>query len=350
MTSTIQHEPIDGVCGGTDCGESCPYRRHAERRKSEGWDDVKSLVGAYRRAGKPKVSKGLCAPCEAEKLLTAQKPGRRVIDLGNGRTTFVDELATARVPGPPIPYGQPVVRHLAYHVAPFSGNGVWRRNVEQLVKRIDLFNGSRIVAVVTGQGLDPPDAVRRAFAGSVEDFVVLPNVASLGEVVTFLPMMERQPAAPHDATFYAHAKGVRRPGEPAVHRWADLMYETCLDYWPLVERLLLDHAMAGSFKKVGMGFGGGSRSSWHYSGTFFWVRNSAVLADQRWRAVDQQWAGVEAWPGVHVAADDAACVFHEGTVPSLNMYSEAYQRAVVEPQYASWKRQNEGEKLCVYWP
>src|SRR5882724_11072595 len=83
------------------------------------------------------------------------------------------------------PYGRPVVRHLAYHIAPFSRNGVWQRNVSQLRQRMGLFNGRRTVAIVTGPGLDAPGAVREEMGPDV-DYMVYPNDPKLREVVTFL--------------------------------------------------------------------------------------------------------------------------------------------------------------------
>lgn len=41
-------------------------------------------------------------------------------------------------------------RNLLYHVTPFASNDIWLRNIRQLVKRIDLFNGRRLIAVATG--------------------------------------------------------------------------------------------------------------------------------------------------------------------------------------------------------
>jgi hypothetical protein len=226
-----------------------------------------------------------------------------------------------------------------------SGNGTWQRNVLQLRKRIDLFNGKRIVAISTGPGLDPPDAVKDLFRGTVSDWLVMPNSYSRREVATFLPLWSHvRTEDPSEATFYAHAKGVTRPVNPGttIHTWTRLMYETCLDYWPLVERTLARFPLAGTFKKVGRGFAG-SDSSWHYSGTFYWARN-VELFRRDWRRVDPVWWGTESYPGLHFGADEAGCLFHESVVPTLDLYSMGYLRGIVLPRYEAWKREHEHER------
>jgi hypothetical protein len=256
-----------------------------------------------------------------------------------------------REPVPPA-LPQPVTRNLLYHVAPASGNGVWQRNVEQLLKRIDLFNGRRVVAIVTGRArrldyaanfkLDPPEAVKEAFRGHVEEFLVLPNDPRLREVVTFRPLLDRvADADPSQITFYGHAKGVTRPVNDGVtvHRWTDIMHETCLDHMPLVEEQLARHPITGSFKKLGQGFGG-SRSAWHYSGSFYWLRNSAVFSRRNWQLVDRQWWGSESWPGLLFSPSEAGCLFHEGAVGVMDLFSMDYLKGVVEPEYTRWKEQH----------
>jgi len=236
------------------------------------------------------------------------------------------------------------VRHLLFHVMPIRGNGVWQRNLDQLLQRFHVFNGVRVIAVVRDHSCDPPEAVQeyvRAVAGDTVQWVVIDNVAHLREVATWGSLWEKVATLePGHATFYGHAKGVTRPVNPGVtcHPWAHMLYEVNLDYLPLVELALQAHALAGSFKKIGAGFQGSS-SSWHYSGTFFWARNRDVFT-RDWKRIDQAWWGTEAWPGVHFRPEEAACLFHEGTVPRLNMYSMGYLRDVVEPEYEKWKSEN----------
>jgi hypothetical protein len=235
---------------------------------------------------------------------------------------------------PVLPFEKEPIRHLLYHMGPFSGNGVWQRNVEQLLKRIDLFNGRRIVAIVTGEGLDPPEMVMEAFKGEAE-FIVKRNNPRFREVVTFKPLFSKlESLEPNEVIFYAQAKGVTRPPDDTttVHRWTTMMYESLLDPWPsyLLERF----PVVGSFKKVGQGFQG-SESSWHYSGSFCWFR-SCELYKRDWTRIDKKWWGIESYPSLHFSAEEAGCVFRQGTVRELDLYDYHYFHESVIPHYEQW--------------
>ena len=232
-----------------------------------------------------------------------------------------------------------VTRNLLYHICPFSGNGIWQRNVGQLLKRIRLFNGRRVVAIATGIGLDPPEHVEDLFDGRVHEFVHFENEPRLREVKPFLDLLGRvhtDDAA--QATFYGHAKGVTHPGNWQIEKWTDMMYETCLDYWPLVERVLQNHALAGSFKKTGPAFEG-SQSRWHYSGTFFWFRNRDAFA-RSWKTIDRVWWGAEAWPGLVFSPAEAGVLFKEA---NLDLYHLDTTRAVAA-EFEQWKVIHAGAK------
>jgi hypothetical protein len=233
-------------------------------------------------------------------------------------------------------------RNLAYHLCPFR-NGTWRRSVEQIVRRLWMFDGRRVVAILTGTDMDDPAEARSAFAGHDVEFITRPNDPTLREVATWEPLISRCVEAA-GVTYYAHSKGVSRnvnDGE-TVHRWARTMHETCLDYWPFVARLLDHFPIAGSFLKHGRGFT--SQSAWHYSGAFFWMRNDD-LRRREWKRIDRMWWGVEAWPGLHYADDEAGCIFGEGKVPTLDLYSMRNWVDNLWPQYVAWQRSHQPFRL-----
>jgi hypothetical protein len=217
-------------------------------------------------------------------------------------------------------------RHLLYYVYPVSGNSIWQCNVDQLLDRIDLFNGRRVVAVARQDGVvhhkperngqrpphtvDPPQMVRDRMAGHGIEFVEIANDGNLGEVAAFDPLWSRVAdfTGRGDVTFYGHAKGVTRPVNPgvSVHPWASLLYAANLDYWPVVADQLARHPITGAMKTLGAArhYSGG----WHYSGTFFWFRNRDVFA-RNWRRIDRVYGGIESWPGVQFTADEGGCVY-----------------------------------------
>lgn len=234
-------------------------------------------------------------------------------------------------------------RHLLCHVYPRAGNGVWRRAVDQVRRRLPLFTGKTVFAVVTGgSDLDPAPAVR-AYLPAGALMVEVPNDPKLREVATWGPLWDAVTPylGPADAVLYAHAKGVTRPVDPgnSCQWWASLLWPLVLDHWPLVERLLKTYPIVGPFKKVGHGFGPGF-GDWHYSGTFYWMSVKDFLTRRRAVPVPRRWWGVEAWPGVAYPVAEAGCLFHEGRQPFPNLYSPRYWMTTVRPEYERWMKEN----------
>lgn len=241
-------------------------------------------------------------------------------------------------PPPPEPR-----RHLAFHIYPHSRqNGLaWRLAVDQLRLRWSLFTGKKVVAICTGDDLDPPEIVRD-YLPSDATVIIVPNDPGLREVMTWLPLWyELLPAtSDHDVALYCHAKGVTRSVDPgnSTHWWASLAWSLTLDHWPLIKSKLRRRPIVGPFKKVGYGFGG-AFGRWHYSGTFFWVN----IGDFRQRLtiqVPRMWWGVEAWPGLAYDVADAEFLFLEGQVPSLDLYSPGFWAHTVRPRYTEWLLEN----------
>lgn len=234
------------------------------------------------------------------------------------------------------------VRNLLYHIWPAKGNGVWQWNVKQIKRRLPLFTGRKIVSIAVDEKSDSAAEVRREFADDSIQFIEMRNNPRLREVATFLPMFGMvQNTNQNEVTFYGHSKGVRRGlaennGTTATI-WARLMYESCLDYWPHVAGVLANHSCAGPFKKIGRGFTG-SRSQWHYSGSFFWFRHDAIFS-KAWTEIDQVWFGIEPWLSLHINEEEAGCVFWQGVQGSLDLYDWKFCTESVLPEWEKWKQQ-----------
>lgn len=239
---------------------------------------------------------------------------------------------------------QPLVaapkRHLLYHLWPVRG-GTWRWNVAQLLQRIDLFNGRRIVAVVSDERTDDIAEVHAAFAGHGITFIERPN-GPCGESDTF-PLMLAEVAREHpdDLSFYAHAKGVKYEPQwpPAVRRWAEVQYAVALDRWPEVRAHLEGHAMTGLLRRMGRYANHGHVGDWHYSGTFFWFRHDAVFR-RAWQEVPRFYGGVEAWPGMLFAPQETSCLLLDGLSERLRdlPYHERFWQQRGNPAFAQWQR------------
>jgi hypothetical protein len=257
-------------------------------------------------------------------------------------------------------------RHLLYHLYPLEGpNGAWKWNVEQLCRRMELFNGKRVVAVA----LDPPggrwstpkgkgapvgrtetnypsaslERVKEEFGQYADsiDWVVVENDPELCELTSFdlLYGRLRNHRDPSEAIFYGHSRGTTRPSNN-TQRWTEVLYETYLDYWALVEEKLAQFPVVGSFKKTGRGWPEfQSDSQWHYSGSFLWIRPKELF-EKEWRKIDRFWSGIEPWPSLHFKTEEAGVVFHERTNPQMNLYDHSYWKSTVDPELKRWKQEH----------
>lgn len=242
-----------------------------------------------------------------------------------------------RLPQAPLPALVPAPRrHLMYHLWPVKGE-TWRWNVGLLLQRIDLFNGRRLVAIVTDERTEDLATVQAAFEGHGIEFIVQPN-AEGGESVTF-PLMLAELAREHrdDVAFYAHAKGVKYEPEwpPAVKRWAEVQMAVTLDHWPSVRAQLDQHAMTGLLRRPGRFANHQHVGDWHYSGTCFWFRHDAVF-ERAWQHVPAFYGGVEAWPGMLFSQAETGCLLldHLRELP----YRDRFWATRGNPAFERWRR------------
>jgi hypothetical protein len=189
-------------------------------------------------------------------------------------------------------------RHMIYHIWPTKRSDAWKWNVTELRKRIELFNGLRIVGIAEASDCDSVDDVKAAFAGvRIDHWVIVPNDEKLGEGATFRKMMELLPRGINDITWYGHAKGTKYPQGQAgiVPRWTSLMYRSTLDHYSEVYKSLEQFPITGSLKRYGE-FNKPNTWRWHYSGTFYWFRNKETFSRPEWTRLVPFYGCVECWP------------------------------------------------------
>lgn len=263
-----------------------------------------------------------CETCGADSR-KANPPASKYMATPGGITVPAAPAPAAGLP----PIGK---RHLAFHVLPVSGNGVWRRAIDQLRLRWHLFDGAKVFAVATGDSVreqidshetDPTEArtlpvesfgaVRAYLPEDAEAFEV-GNRADLWESVSWPELFGRvlSAAGPQDAVFYGHAKGVSRRLTSTVHLWAEMLFRLNLDHWGEVETLLRRHPIVGSLTRQGQLFPPpNTGSKWHYSGNFWWARAAALRVALAARPVPADRWGAEAWPGIAFPANVAGTFF-----------------------------------------
>jgi len=317
-----------GVCGACDFPLNELLTNPAVGCPEEHWDPFVSAKGGLLPSG----VRILRHSPSTRTPFALQHPGSR-------RTRVTEEAQV---------WGDLGARHLIYHIYPVATNSHWRWNVEQLLKRIDLFDGVRSVAILkpgtshgkvrgtAGRGeaakLDSVAAVKAAFDGHrIDNWIIAPNNPKKREVVTRDALFETLPF--RGVTFSAHAKGVTFDTKSAtVSQWTDMMYQTCLDCWPLVESQLQTKYTAGSFQ-VEARFG---MSRWHYSGSFYWFRNEQRLLES---PCPPGWFGTEEWPGVTVPLSAAGCLFGKSVGGGGELYKPEIHTRLPD-MLKKWKKNN----------
>ena len=199
-------------------------------------------------------------------------------------------------------------RNLIYHIWPRKGNGVWQWNVEQLLKRIEQFDGVRSIGVATSADADNLVEVQRTFDGvRVDHWIEFPNDPQMGEAQTFVKLIECVPVGDNSITFRGHAKGVRYD-DPLLHReWTEMLYEICLDDPDHVAAALEQFPLAGPFC-VDNRWPGGNRFGWYFSGGFYWF-TSDILQKPNATAIRNDYWGAELWPGQHYDRTEVGVLF-----------------------------------------
>ena len=237
-----------------------------------------------------------------------------------------------------LPFTTMPKRNLLYHVWPVRGT-MWKWNLDQLLQRIELFNGHRVMSIVHDERSVTPDEVRQVVEGHGFQFVVAHN-DERGEAINFAEMLRL--IASRDAneiTFYGHAKGVKyEPDIPLpIRRWSEVQYQVVLDDWLTIREQLQIYAMTGPFKRYGRFNPHHNLADWHYSGTYFWMRHSHLFA-RDYQNIPQFYGGVETWPGTVFRKEETACVFVDDLGPSRAhhpYYPEFWRTA--EPALKRWQ-------------
>jgi hypothetical protein len=201
------------------------------------------------------------------------------------------------------------MRHLLFHIYPLEtpgGQKCLQWHLKQLQKSVALFDGQLIFAIVTGEGLLPPESVAKLLPSRAQ-ILVRPNDPNFGESCT-LPMLLAKAFTlePSDVLFYAHSKGVTHvnKAQEAPTRWWSLsMYRWLFSEEALAK--LATHSCAGWLKFDGPHDCFPPWSKWHYSGNFWWFR-AADLYRQAWWLVPPTRFGAEAYPSTWASTEMAA--------------------------------------------
>lgn len=197
-------------------------------------------------------------------------------------------------------------RNLVYHIWPKKGNGTWLWNVEQLLKRIDQFDGIRSIAVAIDENSDSLEDVKAAFGEvRIDNWIEVKNSVSDGEATTFNLLLDTIRADDDSITFRGHAKGVRYDNPEETRDWSSMMYEVCLDNENYVDAMLENYPCCGPFVVES---DWPNHGRWHFSGAFYWFRTSELMREKSKVGNEGYWLA-ELWPQIMWERPQAGVLF-----------------------------------------
>ena len=198
-------------------------------------------------------------------------------------------------------------KHLVYHLHPVLGS-VWRQNIEELKRRIDVINGRRIIHVALGANTETVGTIERELESLQASLHFTQNNRELGETPTLLSALNGLSDLP-GMTFYAHAKGVTHWNATVVFDiWARLMY-TLLDRMNEVTEMLTRHGFCGLIRSAGQPVAEG-QYQWYYPGSFYWFRND-VVRQRSWSADAIDRFFTEQFPSRVIRFTESAALYPE---------------------------------------
>lgn len=210
--------------------------------------------------------------------------------------------------------------NLLYHITPLKNKYHW--NLNQIVKRLDIFKTGKVVfAVAQGKGLEDIEKVKQLLPNN-SNVTVFPieNDLVYRETVSLLPLLQHVQLEKDSYTFYAHTKGITRGNQPAIKIWTEAMYEWNLDNMLLVYRMLKKYPVVGCFKRYNAKCKDAPaifyKSTWHYSGTFWWFRNNDLFAKRNWQNIPLDRYGTEVYLSWLFKSKDAGVLIGDDC-PSL---------------------------------
>jgi hypothetical protein len=290
--------------------------------------DVKAGLTQWFRCVQPEaIREGLSCVClfhpslhwECVKTLSCAKFHRIVADSADDAERQLEELRS-------LAEAKPVRlrrRNLMYFVWPKKEPGakepVWRWNVGELLRgqegrqaepalrRIDQFDGVRSVAIAVSDDADSVEEVKKAFEGvRIDNWIIVQNDPKLGGVAAFPSLLATMPRD-ESISCYMHAKGVKHGPNENIRTWASIMYEVCLDSCRFVDASIDQYPTVGPFKNT-REYKGQMKFGWHFSGTFWWVRNDELFK-RDWQSVPGDYYGSEKYLGNLFRDEEAGSLF-----------------------------------------
>ncbi len=230
-------------------------------------------------------------------------------------------------------------RNLIYYICPFKSNYEWKKNIEELLQYLEVFNNRLIVSIARGKDLEDPSKVKKMFGVKKCEYLEVENNRNLGETEPFMKMLKRVYSVdPEEISFYAHAKGVSPSHQLSrlknIQIWRNLMYYFCLGNIQQIDTVIKNFSSCGCFKRD-FPCSPNVPEPWHFSGTFFWFNHANLFNCSNWSEIrkDTRFAA-ERYLATLFDSSSAYCLFGEaqkGNVASPDIFSKREWAKLLKP-------------------
>lgn len=210
-------------------------------------------------------------------------------------------------------------RNLIYFCYPTAHSNEWLKNIDKITKYLDLFNGEVIVTFAFDHRTVSHEVVQEQAKSLIQRANVVrfeENDPIKCETAFFMSALEYVLGRgdKDSYTFYAHAKGVKySQGSkrlPNIRWWRNKMYDILLGDYNTSVRYPFDFfniEAVGCFLRHRIGTGRDKITKWHFSGTFFWFKNSALRDKEL--SIHEGRCGVEGFLGRNIHPSKAFCTY-----------------------------------------
>jgi hypothetical protein len=227
------------------------------------------------------------------------------------------------------------IRNLLFFCCPLK-NQATIFNLDKIDYYLDKFNGKKIIYFALDNNTysieDLKGIVSEKILNTCEIYFVKNNPV-IRETAWFIEMLEKVESLDEkEYTFYCHSKGTSNFGtnrEKPSFIWAEKMYRDNLDNLDLVNQKFQEkYTSCVGTLKIPFNYGP-ITSEWHYSGTFFWFKNSKLFSLDYWKDINLSRYGTESYLGSKFKNRLAKSVYKELNKKNCDLYNLEHWKQIL---------------------
>ena len=165
-----------------------------------------------------------------------------------------------------------------YHLYPLYSHPMMKIHFNYLTKYINLFNNNIFISICCDDNYEAHlSKIKSILNNDKINFLYVKNEKNKGEGNSFNNLISKIKSSNlNEYTFYAHSKGLSKRGNVIenISIWTELMYIYNLSNIDTV--IYTNSNFGGIFKINSINFPYPVTSNWHYSGSFYWIKQNIL--------------------------------------------------------------------------